>query len=78
MSKEEKIKQLLCDILDEITIHTDKIFRFGETESGNVTYMPMLRDIPMFVFTEEDIKLIRDLADELVENFSKLTDINID
>lgn len=32
MSKEEKIKQLLGDILDEIAIHTDKMFRFGETE----------------------------------------------
>lgn len=75
MGKEEKIKSLLCNILREICDATDFV---ESVEFDATTYMPQFRYMPTFCFTEEDIEIIKDLSDEMLEDFSILTDINID
>jgi hypothetical protein len=71
MSKEEKIKQLLCGILREICDATDST---DLVEFDATAYIPKLRYMPTFCFTEEDIEIIKDLSDEMLEDFSILTD----
>lgn len=71
MSKEEKIKQLLCDILREICDATDST---DFVELDVTAYIPQFRYMPTFCFTEEDIEIIKDLSDEMLEDFSILTD----
>jgi hypothetical protein len=71
MSKEEKIKHLLCGILREICDATDST---DLVEFDATAYMPQFRYMPTFCFTEEDIEIIKDLSDEMLEDFSILTD----
>lgn len=78
MSKEEKIKRLLCDILREVCDATDSTDFVEDVEFGTATYIPQFRYMPTFCFTEEDIEIIKDLSDEMLEDFSILTDIDID
>lgn len=73
MSKEEKIKQLLCNILRDMCEATDSIYYGEGMEFGDI-YMPNFRYMPTFCFTEEDIEIIKDLSDEMLEDFSILTD----
>lgn len=74
MSKEEKIKQLLCNILREICDATDSIDYVEDADFDATAYMPNFRYMPTFCFTEEDIEIIKDLSDEMLEDFSILTD----
>ena len=76
MNREYKIKQLLCGILRDICDATDST-DFVEFDDATA-YIPRLRYMPTFCFTEEDIEIIKDLSDEMLEDFSILTDINID
>lgn len=74
MSKEEKIKQLLCNILREICDATDSIDYVEDADFDATAYIPKLRYMPTFCFTEEDIEIIKDLSEEILEDFSILTD----
>lgn len=74
MSKEEKIKQLLCGILREICDATDSTDFVEDVDFDATAYMPNFRYMPMFCFSEEDIEIIKDLSDEMLEDFSMLTD----
>lgn len=74
MSKEEKIKQLLCGVLREICDATDSIDYVEDSDFDATAYIPQFRYMPTFCFTEEDIEIIKDLSDEMLEDFSMLTD----
>ena len=74
MSKEEKIKQLLCGILREICNATDSTDFVEDADFDATAYIPQFRYMPTFCFTEEDIEIIKDLSDEMSEDFSILTD----
>ena len=74
MSKEEKIKQLLCGILREICDATDSTDYVEDSDFDATAYIPQFRYMPTFCFTEEDIEIIKDLSDEMSEDFSILTD----
>lgn len=74
MSKEEKIKQLLCGVLREICDATDSIDYIEDSDFDATAYIPQFRYMPTFCFTEEDIEIIKDLSDEMLDDFSILTD----
>ena len=78
MSKGYKIKLLLSGILRDICDATDSMDFVEDVEFDTAAYIPQFRYMPTFCFTKEDIEIIKDLSDEMLEDFSKLTDINID
>ena len=72
MTREENIKTLLVYILRAIVDATESI----ETESADcgILHFPILRYSPVFEFTDEDIQLIKSLGEEMMEDFSTLTE----
>ena len=72
MTREENIKTLLVSILGEIAEATESV----EIESADcgILHFPILRYSPVFEFTDEDIKLIKSLGKEMMEDFSILTE----
>lgn len=72
MTREENIKTLLVYILWAIADATECV----ETESANcgVLHFPILRYSPIFEFTDKDIQLIKSLGEEMMEDFSMLTE----
>lgn len=71
-SKEEKIKALLAYTLWAIADATESM----ETESADcgILHFPVLRYFPVFSFSDEDIQLIKSLDEEMMEDFSTLTE----
>lgn len=74
MRKEEKIKRLLCDILRKICNATYSTDFIKDVEFDATVYIPQFRYMPTFCFMEEDIEIIKDLSEEMSEDFSILTD----
>ena len=75
MNKEKEITRVLCDVLREICETTDITDIDELPKYGNsAIYIPRLRRVPTFVFTEEDIELIKEIAEQEGEDFSVLTD----
>lgn len=74
MRKEEKIKRLLCYILRMICNATDSTDIVKDVEFDVSVYIPQFRYMPTFCFIEEDIEIIKDLSEEMSEDFSILTD----
>lgn len=72
MNKEEKIKALLVSMLRALSDATTDIETDNDTDCGTLHY-PILRYMPSFEFTEEDINLIKALGKEEQEDFSILT-----
>lgn len=72
MRREENIKALLVSILWAVAEATESM----ETESADcgVLHFPILRYSPVFEFTDDDIQLIKSLGEEMMEDFSKLTE----
>lgn len=73
MSKEEKIKALLISMLRTLSDATTDVETDNDTDCGTL-YYPILRYIPSFEFTEDDINLIKALEEEELEDFSILTE----
>lgn len=73
MSKEDKIKHILCDILREICNATDSTDFVEDVEFDATAYIPQFRYMPTFCFMEEDIEIIKNLSEEMSEDFSILT-----
>ena len=71
-SEEEKIKALLTYTLWAIADATESM----ETESSDcgTLHSPVLRYFPVFSFSDEDIQLIKSLGEEMMEDFSTLTE----
>ena len=72
MRREDRIERLLVSILDAIADATESV-EVENTDCG-VLHLPMLKYAPVFEFTDEDIKLIKKLGDNNMEDFSMLTD----
>lgn len=75
MNKEEKIKALLVSMLKTLSDATTDVEIDNDTDCGTLHY-PILRYMPSFEFTDDDIKLIKTLGEEMMEDFSMLTDID--
>lgn len=71
MTKEDAIRNLFCRVLQEIDAATTEM-ETDETDSGIIHY-PNFRYTPTFEFTDEDIELIKWLAEEEGEAFDMLT-----
>lgn len=72
MEKNDRIIRLLCSILQEIADATTEMDT-EETECGTLHFTE-LRYTPVFPFTDDDIQLIKEIADSEDEDFSQLTD----
>lgn len=72
MKQKERIKTLLVSMLGTIAEATD-IMESESTDCG-IIHFPILRYAPTFEFTDEDIQLIKSLGEEIMEDFSILTD----
>ena len=72
MKNKDKIERLLVSILEAIADATESV-EVENTDCG-VLHLPILKYAPVFEFTNEDIKLIRKLGDNNMEDFSMLTD----
>lgn len=72
MEREERIKTLLGSILGAIAEATESM----EIESADcgILHFPILRYSPVLEFTDEDIQLIKSLGEEMMEDFSMLTE----
>lgn len=72
MTREENIKTLLVYTLRAIADATECV----EIESADcgTLHSPVLRYFPVFSFSDEDIKLIKSLGEEMMEDFSMLTE----
>ena len=68
----ERVKKLLVSILGTLADATVDL-DVEDTDFGTM-YYPVLRFIPTFEFTEDDIKLIRELGEEEMDDFSTLTE----
>lgn len=73
MTKYDAIRNLFCRVLQEINDATTEMEVDSETEFGSL-HIPTFRYTPTFEFTEEDIELIKWLAEEEGENFDILTE----
>ena len=73
MTKDDAIRNLLCRVLQEINDATTEIEVDSETEFGTL-HIPTFRYTPIFEFTDEDIELIKWLAEEEGETFDMLTE----
>lgn len=72
MRREDKIKTLLVSILGTIADATDSM-ESEDTDCG-MLHFPAMKYAPTFEFTDEDIHLIKSLGEEVMEDFSILTD----
>jgi len=72
MTNDEAIRNLFCRVLQEIDAAITEM-ETDETDSGIIHY-PSFRYTPTFEFTDEDIELIKWLADEEGETFDMLTE----
>lgn len=68
----ESITRLLCDILREIA-EAVSAMEVYESDAGTL-HLPEFRYIPSFEFTDEDIQLIKEIAESEGEDFSTLTE----
>jgi len=73
MSKGERIRRLLVSMLETLADATIDM----ETEDMDcgTLHFPVLKYIPTFEFSDEDIRLIKTLGKEELEDFSVLTEI---
>lgn len=72
MTREERIKTLLVSMLRTIAESTD-IMEIEDTDCG-ILHLPIFGWCPSFEFTDEDIQLIKSLEEEMMEDFSMLTE----
>lgn len=73
MSRTEEIKALLVSLLETLANATVDM-EVEETDCGTL-YYPVLKYIPTFEFSKNDIRLIKAIAKEELEDFSTLTKI---
>lgn len=73
MKKDDEIRNLLCRILNDMQEATTEMDVDEETEYGTL-HIPKFRYEPSFVFTDDDIELIKWLEDEEGEDFSMFTE----
>lgn len=73
MSEGERIRSLLVSMLETLAKSTEGM----ETEDMDcgTLHFPVLKYIPTFEFSDEDIRLIKTLGEEELEDFSALTEI---
>ena len=72
MTKDDAIRNLFCRVLQAIDNATTEMEVDDDTEYGTLHY-PIFRYTPTFDFTDEDIELIKWLAEEEGEAFDMLT-----
>lgn len=72
MAREERIKALLVSMLGTIAEATD-IMEIKDTDCGRL-HLPIFGWCPSFEFTDEDIQIIKSLEEEMMEDFSILTE----
>lgn len=72
MSKDENIKSLLISMLRTVADAASDM-EVENTECGKL-YSPVFRYLPVFEFSKEDMRTIKLLAKEELEDFSTLTD----
>lgn len=73
MNKTEEIKALLASLLETLANATVDM-EVEETDCGTL-YCPILKYILTFEFSKQDIRLIKAIAKEELEDFSTLTEI---
>lgn len=71
MPRDTAIRRLLCSVLQGINAAMSEMDIDEETEFGTL-HIPAFRYTPTFEFTDEDIELIKWLAEEEAEDFSML------
>ena len=72
MKKNKAIRNLFCRVLSEIDAATTEMVVDDDTDCGTL-HIPNMRYVPTIEFTDEDIELIKRLADEEGEAFDMLT-----
>ena len=73
MNKTEEIKALLVSLLG--TLANATVYMEVEETDWGTLYCPILKYIPTFEFNKQDIRLIKSIAKEELEDFSTLTEI---
>lgn len=73
MNKNEEIKKLLVSILEVLADATVGMEVVEGTDCGTL-YYPMFKYLPTFEFSDKDIKLIKKIGKEELEDFSTLTE----